>query len=223
MLYDRNTSLPRKLSTEGKSVEGNITDDGRWVTFLNSNALDAADTNNQYDLYLIDTQESTPHPKLLSLSPLGKPLPNGCLSGMISGDGNYYAFTTKDDLTSDDRDGSEPDAYLVNRATGSSSTVLASKVTGSGYVGIADMSSDGKYLVFEWTPTSGTTTQPLLYDSSLKAVKTLFLTYKGGTPGASMSYPSIAGNGAWIAIASSATNLVPNDANGVADVFVLPQ
>jgi hypothetical protein len=91
----------------------------------------------------------------------------------------------------------------------------------------ASISGDGRFVAFRSranTLVSGDTNNfddVFVHDRQAKTTERVSLTAAGfQATGGHSEYPSISGDGRFVAFLSAATNLVPNDTNGVADVFV---
>ena len=111
-------------------------------------------------------------------------------------------------------------------------TVLASVNTGgtvanggSGYGG--SLSADGRYVAFFSAATDLTsgdnnaTTDVFIRDLFGGVTELISVAADGGLArGGSSLFPGVSGEGRYVVFESSATNLVPNDVNGVVDVFV---
>ena len=149
-------------------------------------------------------------------------------SPAISGDGRYVAFyslasnlVTGDTNTVDDvfvRD------VLTNTTTRIS--VATGGVQGNGYSYNPSISSDGRYVAFESTASNlvtgdtNTRSDIFVHDRQTGTTTRVSVATDGTQSDGNSSYPSISGNGRFVAFKSAATNLVTGDTNGVADIFV---
>lgn len=148
--------------------------------------------------------------------------------GSLSPDGRYVAFySLASNLVADDTN-SSGDIFVRDLQTGvvtRVSTAADDTQTDSGsYAG--RLSADGRHLVFEGTATNlvaGDTngsTDIFVRDMQTGSV-TRISTAADGTEGNGGSWlPSVSADGRYVVFYSEASNLVANDTNGVADVFL---
>jgi Tol biopolymer transport system component len=120
------------------------------------------------------------------------------------------------------------DVFVHDRRTG---TTLRVSVDGSGVQGngastYPSVSGDGRFVAFHSTATnlvSGDTNSAMdvfLHDLQTGATERVSVS-SAGTQGAGASfYPSVSGDGRYVAFLSDAANLVANDTNGTRDVFI---
>jgi Tol biopolymer transport system component len=151
----------------------------------------------------------------------------GGTNAALSADGRYVAFASYAKLVADDTN-DLPDIYVRDMATGA--TVRAS-VTDAGlqanqYSESPSISADGRYVAFVSAASN-------LVVSDRNGRKDIFVRdmVQGVTRRANIAHdgtegdgdcasPRISANGRCVAYVSDATNLVPNDTNGVEDVFL---
>ncbi|MBI2168222.1 MAG: PD40 domain-containing protein [Actinobacteria bacterium] len=158
----------------------------------------------------------------------------------ISADGRYVAFSSNaTNLVTGDLNGMT-DVFVHDRVTGH--TTLVSAGTGGSRPSI---SGDGRFVAYDTLRgllggpallgcdadlPEDATAQVLLhdrdadgdgvFDETVGTATEVASQSSSGVPGLGMSWaPSVSGDGATVAFASDATNLVAGDANGVADVF----
>jgi hypothetical protein len=114
-------------------------------------------------------------------------------------------------------------AYIkqVSSPTGAIPASLTPGLSGS--VGTAAVSADGRYVAYAaGTDTSapGAVSQVYVLDTQT-GTRTMVSVNNQGQPGDQFAGdPAISGNGRYVAFDSFSDNLVPNDTNGVGDVFV---
>jgi Tol biopolymer transport system component len=128
------------------------------------------------------------------------------LSGGISADGRYVTFSSLSSTLVPDDTNNHWDVFVWDAVTGAITRLS------DGAAFHARISSDGRFVtynamsgtdhVFVWDSTTGTTTR-----------------ITDGSDGASLA-PTISADGRHVTFQSGATNLVPDDTNGVWDVFV---
>lgn len=167
----------------------------------------------------------------------------------ISADGRFVVFESKaDNLVADDTNGVE-DVFLHDRQTGDTIRISLGPggVEGDGTSERAKISEDARYVVFAsdastlvmgdvptldlvTCPTCSGSRDVFLYDrdpngdgtfEASEATLTRISVSSTGTAGnAGSTRPSLSSDGRFVAFRSKATNLVADDNNGVADIFV---
>ncbi len=172
---------------------------------------------------------------------LGAPLPaqiTQCVSGaqtgaasydpVMSADGRFVVFSsTATNLVAGDTNGTV-DVFLKDRTTGliERISVDSAGIQGNNGGGGGSITADGRYVAFGSSSTN-------LVPGDTNGVSDIFLRDRlsgtttrvnpaadGGEANGSSGGTSISADGRYIAFWSQATNLVPGDTNGVADVFV---
>jgi Tol biopolymer transport system component len=157
---------------------------------------------------------------------------NGAVSGRpaISADGRYVAFASSaTNLVWNDRN-NEADVFVRDRAAQVTARVSLSGifVEGNASSGQPAISADGKIVAFSSKATNlvaGDTNgrvDVFVRDLTPRWPTTTRVSLSGtGTEGDGVSNdPSISGDGQFVTFTSSATNLVPGDANASSDVFL---
>jgi WD40 repeat protein len=138
-----------------------ISANGRFVAFAADQfgAFDAADTNNQYDVYVHDRNTGTT--KLVSVT--SSELPGNSSSGAdapsaISADGNFVAFESYSKLIPGDNNDPYRDIYVRDRKAGKTRLVSV-KSNGSQVIGYSHqlpaLSGDGRWVA--WSSMGGFT------------------------------------------------------------------
>lgn len=236
-LRRRGSSFTEKVSiaTDGSNGGGEayhqaMSADGRLVVFDTQGTLAPGDTNRRDDVYLRDrlTKVTT----RISLPRGGRPDAGQASFPAISGDGRFVAFNTSAAAPLLDGDtNAVGDVYVHDRLTGAHSVVsVASDGTqGNGTSHYPSISADGRYVAFSSSATN-------LVPGDTNGEVDLFVRDRetGTTVRASVasdgtqaddrltSVPldlAISDDGRHVAFQSDATNLVPGDTNGVADIF----
>jgi uncharacterized repeat protein (TIGR01451 family) len=205
-----------------------ISADGRFVAFVSeaTNLIlnDVVDFNP--NVYVRDLMAGTT--ELASVSSSGveaNVLFNGDLS--ISADGRFVAFSTLDSLVPADTS-PDSDIYLHDRQTGTTELISQSS---SGQVGNGDshspsVSADGRFVAFQsladnFVPETNLPDEDIFVRDRQSSTTYRVSESSAGVKGNDRSLtPDISGDGLVVAFSSDATNLVPNDTNGVRDVFV---
>ncbi len=209
------------------SGQANMSGDGRYIVFSTSSRVPPEDTNTYRDVYVHDRFTCTT--SLISRTNSGQAGNDDSEEGSISDDGRWVAFTSEAINLVPNTTARVYQVYLHDRQTGQ--TILVSHNT-SGIPGDAasttpQISSDGHYIVFQsnatnlvandTVPTAG---DVYVYDR-LADQLTLISVDSNGTAGNGYSrYPSISDDGRYVAFESTASNLVPADANARQDIFV---
>lgn len=232
-IYDRQTdevSLVSKASdgTQGDagSFSAQISPNGRYVGF-GSSATNLGPPGSYYFIHDLQTGETTPWtPRHSNGTPGNHPFPIN--SPVWSADARYIVFdSASTNLVDDDANGDLYDVFVYDTQT--SETTMVSRHS-DGTAGNAssydpDISADGRYVTF-------TSDASNLIDESLPTLQQVFIHDRqtgettlvsrnnSGAPADWESYdPSISGDGRYVAFASRAENLDPNDTNGL-DIYI---
>ncbi len=146
----------------------------------------------------------------------------------ISADGRYVAFSSEArNLVSGDTNNTA-DAFLHDRGTGHTERISISSAgtQGSDLAGQTSISADGRYVAF-WSSSDDlvgddTNNAPdiFLRDRATGQTERVSVSSEGLQADGFSYNPSISGDGRHIAFYSYATNLVSDDTNGSADVFL---
>jgi len=236
-VHDRQTGQTSRVSLATDGMQGNgdsnwpsISDDGRYVAFYSeASNLTLDDTNDVEDVFVHDRQ--TGETSRISVATDGTQ--GNSLSGdpSISADGRYVAFASlASNLTPGDTNG-EPDIFVHDRQTGQTSrvSVAADGTQGMGYSGFSSISADGRYVSFLSAASNlipgDTNNQPDIFvhdrqTGQINHVSVASDGTQGNAPSGGVHGSSISDDGRYIAFESEASNLVPDDTNGVSDVFV---
>ncbi len=233
-VHDRQTGETTRVSLSSTGTQANsdsqdpaISGDGRYVTFASqARNLVAGDTLYNIDIFLHDRVTGT---TIRVTNGLGGTLANsGSNKPSISYDGRYVAYaSTSSNLTADDTN-FQGDIFVYDRVTGGTTRVsVSSNGTGGDlnayYPSISD---DGRYVAFSSTSTnlvSGDTNNKMdifVHDRETGETERVSIGYNGAQINQDAYTPAISGDGTAIAFESRATNIVANDTNQTADVFV---
>jgi len=215
------------------SVSSDISDDGNLIVFQSrASNLVAGDSNLRTDIFVRNKSSGTTTMVSTSAAGVYANSPSGTAS--ISGDGSRVAFVSSDpNLIPIDTTPNQSDTYLKNLGTGAISAVSVSSggVQGNFNNGVASLSANGNIVVFA----SGATN---LVPSDSNGVTDVFLRNVSDGITRRISLPSdgnsdalssvsgtccsrqLTGDGRFAVYVSNASNLVPADTNGVADIFV---
>jgi Tol biopolymer transport system component len=154
---------------------------------------------------------------------------NSGLSGLaISADGRFVAFQSDSaNLVAGDANGFS-DVFVRDRATGTTTRVSVSTAgdPGNGESVLPAISADGRFVAFQSGASNfaaGDTNafEDVFVRDRLAGTTVRVSTATGGAQGNQTSHsPTISADGRFVSFVSDASNLVPGDTNGAADVFV---
>jgi len=227
-----------RVSVSSAGAEGNnhsylgnsswsVSADGRHVAFSSfANNLVSGDTNSDSDVFVRDRQ--TGITERVSVDSAGGEGSSDSYADSISADGRYVTFHSyATDLVPGDTN-SYGDVFVHDRQTGITERV---SVDSAGTEGNLDSygssaSGDGRFVAFHSAASnlvSGDTnsTWDVFVHDRQTGITERVSTDSAGTQGDRLSWhPSISRDGRYVAFESNATNLVPDDSNGVRDIFV---
>lgn len=239
------TTIRASVSSGGDPADNggswpSISADGRWVAFESlANNLVAGDTNLKSDVFVHDLQSGTT--VRVSVSTAGGQGDNTShlfdSHHVISGKGRFVVFSSSAtnlvvgdtnntfDVFAHDRD---TDGDGVFDEPGAIATVHvsvdSSGVGGTGQSEHPNVSDDGRFVAFDsLSPlVPDDTGQRDIYVRDLVAgtIVRVSVDPAGAQANGGSTDPTISSGGRFIAFHSSATNLVPGDANGEEDIFV---
>jgi Tol biopolymer transport system component len=205
-----------------------ISADGRFVAFDTPTSLVPADTNGDGDVYVRDRQLATT--ERVSVSTAGAQGQAQSWVSSISDDGRFVAFSSAvATLAPGDSNGTAPDVFVRDRQLGTTERVsLSSAGAGGDAVSWAHLiSPDGRYVLFDSSATN-------LVAGDTNGFADIFLRDRllGTTERVNLGSTGAQGNGdsnwcaemtpdtRFVVFGSMASNLVPGDNNGVADLFL---
>jgi Tol biopolymer transport system component len=212
---------------DGTSMQPSISADGRYVAFhSNATNLTAGDLNEASDVFVKDlatgsiTRDSTDQ--------FGREATGWSYGAKISDDGRTVAFLSDaSNLVSNDTNG-VLDVFVKDRVTGVITRANTNRngVQANGAADRASISADGRRIAFQSSASNlisddhneldDVFVRGFAFDGMQKASEAQDKTEAdGGSFG-----PSISADGRFVAFFSEATNLVPNDTNGLLDVFL---
>ena len=236
-VHDRQTGQTTRVSVASDGAQGNrssstsepsISADGRYVAFSSlAGNLVPGDTNDTYDVFVHDRQTGqTTRVSVASDGAQGNGITQSEPS--ISADGRHVAFES---YASNLVPGDTNDAYDVfvhDRQTGQTTrvSVASDGAQANEWSFGAEISADGRYVAYgsdasDLVPGDKNTSGDVFVHDRQTGQTTCVSVTPAGTPGNELSSPdSIAADGRFVAFGSAASNLVPDDTNGYADVFV---
>ncbi len=232
-VHDLMTHRTKRVSISSAGIEGrkrsfgpSISDDGRYIAFWSlAYNLVGNDTNRVADVFVRDrTNHKT---KRVSISSAGVQADGASQYPSLSADGRYVAFGSQaSDLIAGDTN-DESDVFVRDRTEKTTERVSTSSagVQGDDFSAFPSISADGRYVAFY--SRAGT-----LVDDDTNGWYDVFVRDRteettarvsvgsGGVEGNGSSWkPAISADGRYVAFESDASNLVPDDTNGGADVF----
>jgi Tol biopolymer transport system component len=211
----------------GDSYRASVSLDGRYVAFYSAaDNLVSVDTNHDWDVFVHDAQ--TMRVTRVSISSDGAQGDGFSGFPSISQDGRYVAFSSSaNNLVPDDTNGFQ-DIFVHDRLTGR--TVRASTASdgtqGNEGSFLASLSGNGRYVAFVSLANNlvqGDTNglqDVFVHDCQTGRTTRISVTSQGGQAAGPSDTPAMSANGRYAAFRSLARNLVPNDTNGVQDIFV---
>lgn len=213
----------------GEALEPNISQDGRFVSFMTSSSdIVANDTNNKTDIFVRDRKLGTTVRANLTSA-------GGELSWVVSGykmsaNGRFIIFSSSGSgIVPGDTNGKQ-DMFLrdlKNNTTEMVSLASTGALPNDSTRDVADISADGRYVVFSsyatnLVPNDVNSNQDVFIRDRKLGTTTMLSKSDGGTLGNDFSTnASISCDGSYVTFISGASNLVNNDTNGKVDVFLV--
>ena len=235
---DRQTGTTERVSVDSGGGEGNggsyfpsISADGRYVAFLSyADDLVTGDTNTAPDVFVRDRQGGATERVTVATSGV-QGNAGSYWAPAISADGRYVAYQSNSrNLVGGDTNAAS-DVFVRDRQAGTTERVSVDSGGGEGNGSSAygSISADGRYVAFASAATD-------LVAGDTNGVSDIFVRDRqtgttervsvdsGGAQGNASCYepstPGISADGRYVAFVSYASDLVPGDTNGLADVFV---
>jgi Tol biopolymer transport system component len=235
-VHDMKTGKTEMIS---RAVDGNagndlsfwssISSDGRYVAYMsNATNLVQPDSNESWDIFLRDRH--TGQTSLASVGFDGNQANSQSEYPIISADGRFVAFASDaTNIVTGDTNGYR-DVYEYDRLTATTIRVsIASdgrQANNGTQAFVISISSDGQFVAF---PSLATNLVPddtnkvwdiFVHDRNDGKTSRVSVSSSGGQSDAGSYGVSLSPDGRYVAYGSNATNLVPDDLNGVMDVFV---
>ena len=209
-----------RYATNGRMV----TPDGRYALFTSyASDLITGDSNGKADVFMRDTN-GLGSTFRVSLGNGGGQITGADSFALgVSTDGVKALFTTNAALLGADTNG-VLDVYLYNRS--SKQVTLVSQVNGAAVgSGHGVMSENGNFIAFTTSKSLVAADTNQVNDIYWKDLTTgnlrlASVAVSGAPPDGPSEHPAISGDGLRVAFVSKATNIVTDDTNGAADVFV---
>jgi Tol biopolymer transport system component len=200
---------------------------GRYVTFGSwATNLVSGDTNSTFDVFLHDRTAGTT--VRVSLTGDGQQIAGHSGGPAVSADGRYVIFTSEDpDIVPGDTHPG-PDVFLRDLRSGTTTmvSVTSAGTPGNDNSSSADISPDGRYVVFgSWATDLVAQDTNAWYDVFVRDLRTgrtsLVSVSTAGTQGnLGGENGNISTDGRHVAFNSSSSDLVPGDTTDNVDVFV---
>jgi hypothetical protein len=238
-LYDdvaRATVQRVSVATDGSQSNGGsfgsvVSRDGqaRWIAFASdASNLVPGDTNGATDIFVHD--RVTGETKLVSVG-LDGPANDRSYFPAINGDGCIVAFHSfATNLVSDDTNRSA-DVFVRNHCTGTTTRVSVNDagLQGDSWSQVPKLDDQGRFVAYTSAAQNlvadadGHTVQGYLYDSLWRTTTRIGNAPTGGPPNGDSGVAAMSTDQdvRYFLLHSDATNLVPNDSNGVTDLFLV--
>jgi hypothetical protein len=235
--HDSATGVTERISLSTAGAQGNsdsqspaIDGHGRFVAYdSTASNLVPNDTNSTFDVFVRDRH--TDRTRLVSVAMGGGSGNNASFGASISASGRFVAFVSDaSDLVPNDTNNVR-DVFVRDLAAGTTELVsVASDGTlENSSAAPPAISADGTKVAF---PSFATNLVPndtngmfdvFVRDRTAGTTVRVSESTTGTQGDLASTFAAISGNGRFAGFASMATNLVPNDTNGVQDVFVHDQ
>ena len=233
-VHDRQTSSTTRVSiasngtqANSSSLESRISADGRYVAFsTDASNIVMDDTNGISDIFVYDRQ--TGSTIRASLANDGSQANGYADSPSMSADGRYITFRSNANNIVTNDTNLVDDIFVRDQQTGSTTRVsIASNGTqANAALSEPNISADGRFIAFRSAASNlvandANTVYDIFVHDRQTGSTTRVSIASNGTQADGASYaPSVSADGCYIAFYSYAINLVADDTNGVADIFV---
>ncbi|BCL12791.1 TolB family protein [Micromonospora sagamiensis] len=212
---------------DGDSFDPAISADGRYVSYTSgASNLVPDDTNDESDIFVWDRTTGTT--RRISVSTTGNQGDNSSFTSVLSADGGYVSYASDaSNLVADDTNDAT-DIFVWNRATGTTRRISVS-TTGNQANNVSRspaISASARYVTYQSLATNlvpddtNGVTDILVRDQITGTTRRVSVSSSGNQANQHSEFPAISADGRYITYQSPATNLVPDDTNGVTDIFV---
>lgn len=212
-LVTHDVTLPVPAPTTADFLRGGVSADGKHMLVNRYH-------NGQRGLFVRDLTTGTESTRVDANRTGGAPNGESVNPG-ISADGRYVTWeTTAQDVVSGDT--YNDDVFVRDLQTGTTRRVSAPITGVDTHLGAQDprISRTGRWVAFRATDPAGGPSQCYVADLAAAGVIEVGSATANGKPAdASCDYPSLSGDGRYLAFASAAKNLDDND-DGVIDIYV---
>jgi Tol biopolymer transport system component len=218
---------PNGIQGNDVSRDAALSADGRFVAFVSdADNLVPGDTNGTYDVFVRDRRTGTT--KRVSLGSNGVQGNRDSFGAALSADGRFVGFDSSANnlVPSDTND--ETDVFVRDRRTGTTARISLGPngVQGNGGSGNPSLSADGRFVAFvsdadNLVPgdTNGRN-DVFVRDRRTGATARVSLGSNGVQGNHDSFWAALSADGRFVGFESFASNLVQDDTNGQADVFV---
>jgi hypothetical protein len=222
---------------DGGTGSEDITPDGRFVEFFSSCAnLVPGDTNGCADVFLLDRDpdgngifdEGNQTLERESLGANGTQGNGPGIYSSVSADGQLVAFTSYATNLVDGDNNGQGDVFVRDRSAGTTTRISVGwdgqESDGESY--LPSISADGRFVAFtslanNLTPNDTNNQSDIfLYEITTGKTALVSVATDGGGANGGSSVARTSGDGGRVVFSSLASNLIPNDVNGVTDVFL---
>jgi Tol biopolymer transport system component len=234
-VHDLLTGQTERVSVASDGSQANgasglpaLSADGRYVVFESvASNLVPNDTNNAYDIFIHDRQ--TRQTRRVSVSSTGVQGNGNSRFPAISADGRYVAFASNASNFIAGDVGISWDIFVHDTLTGETRCVSRSNTGALGNnhsLGRPALSGDGRFVAFSSSASNlvpGDTNNVddiFVYDTRTETIRRVSVSATGEQANGPSMQTRISQDGRYIAFRSEATNLVPDDTNGFADIFL---
>lgn len=207
------------------STSPDISADGNVIAYVSEQSdLVPGDNNGVADVFVRSGNTTT----RVNVTPAGTDSAMPASDPAVSGDGRYVVFVSEAaDLVVGDTNG-VADIFIRDLATNTTQRVNLTAAGGqsTGAASQPVVSGDGRYVAFvseaaDLVPSDTNGVADVFVRDLVNGTTTrVSLSSAGAQADGASTAPSISYSGQWVAYASTATNLVSDDTNAVADVFV---
>lgn len=213
----------------GFSTEASINASGRYVAFDSyATNLVSGDTNGYPDVFIRDRQAGTTSMVSVSSEGVQSNRFSDVATQAISADGRYVAFSSSATNLVPGPNTEASDIFVRDRWAGTTSliSVASDGGPGNGACSGAAINATGRYVAFGSDSSNlvaGDTNDAddvFIRDRQTNTTTRLSVASDGTQANDRSDAPVISANGRYVAFPSQASNLVPEDTNGVRDVFV---
>jgi Tol biopolymer transport system component len=236
-VFDRQTATTTRVTVGAGGVEGNgnsdlpvLSADARYVAFVSdATNLVAGDTNGHRDIFVRDLQLGVT--TRISVTPGGGEADGDSDAPVMAANGRYVVYrSAATNLVANDTNGMD-DVFRRDLVAGVTERVSVSS-TGAQSFGFSEsdawafISPDGRFVTFDndgddLTPGETNGSDDVYLRDMLLGTTTLVSVPATGGEGDNWSFTGApSADGRFVTFTSYATNMVPNDTNGVIDVFV---
>ncbi|HSH02532.1 MAG TPA: hypothetical protein VLL52_08440 [Anaerolineae bacterium] len=212
---------------DNHSFTPTVSADGRYIVYSSKAAnLVPNDDNNVADIFLYDKNNG--QIDRISVTSAGEQANGTSEAPTISADGQHIAFVSyATNLVPDDTNAVQ-DIFWHNRQTGTT-TRISTAADGSNANGMSiqpRLAANGRYLTFSSSATNlapnddNNNPDIFVYDQETNSIELISVAPDGNIALSGSDSPDISADGRYVTFASVASNLVPDDTNGVYDIFV---